>query len=84
MPSRESGTGSKTPSPALRPTRSLTELSGLGRAISLQFKMEAVLARCSRIVVRIQSDDSWKTLGTVPGTWQALRGRRCGFVRGAL
>ena len=34
-PSRESGTGSKTPFPALHPTRSLTELSGLGRAISL-------------------------------------------------
>ena len=83
MPSRESGTGNKAPFPALHPIRSLTELSGLGRAISLQFKMEAVLARCSRIVVQIQSDDSWKTLGAVPGTWQALRGRPCS-VRGAL
>lgn len=60
------------PSPALDawlPIWSLTELSDIGQAVSLQFKMETVLALCSRIVVRIQLDDSWKTLGLVPGMW---------------
>lgn len=80
-PSRESGTGGRTPSPD--PPGLSTEPSGIGWAISLRFRLETVLAQHSRIVVHIQWDDSWKTLGTGPGTWQALRGRHCDFVRGA-
>lgn len=68
--SGESTAWSKMVSPVLDawvPIWSVTDLPDIGQAISLQFKMETSLALCSRIVVRIQLDDSSKTLSTVPG-----------------